>query len=43
VFNLRTPEHVILAGELGLGVWDARQIEHRRRTWDPHRKFWASL
>jgi uncharacterized protein (DUF362 family) len=43
VFNLRTPEHVILAGELGLGVWDARQIEHRRRTWDPHRKVWTSL
>jgi uncharacterized protein (DUF362 family) len=29
VFNLRTPDHVILAGQLGLGVWDARRIEHR--------------
>jgi hypothetical protein len=30
VFDRRTPEHVILAGELGLGAFDARQIEHRR-------------
>lgn len=28
-FDRRQPEHVILAGLLGLGVWDARQIEHR--------------
>ncbi len=30
VFDRRQPEHVILAGEIGLGVFDARQIEHRR-------------
>jgi hypothetical protein len=29
-FDRRQPEHVILAGELGLGVFDAREIEHRR-------------
>jgi uncharacterized protein (DUF362 family) len=40
VFNIRTPEHVTLAGELGLGVWDARHIEHVRRTWDPYRNVW---
>jgi uncharacterized protein (DUF362 family) len=40
-FNMRTPEHVILAGELGLGTWDAGKIEHRRRFWDPVAKRWA--
>jgi hypothetical protein len=35
VFNLRTPDHITLAGKLGLGYFDARQIEHRLRTWDP--------
>jgi uncharacterized protein (DUF362 family) len=29
-FDRRTPEHVILAGTIGLGVFDARGIEHRR-------------
>jgi hypothetical protein len=29
-FRLRQPEHVILAGNLGLGVFDQRGIEHRR-------------
>lgn len=29
-FRLRQPEHVILAGNLGLGVFDRRGIEHRR-------------
>jgi hypothetical protein len=28
-FNLRQPEHVVLAGELGLGVFDARSICYR--------------
>jgi uncharacterized protein (DUF362 family) len=40
VFNMRTPDHVILAGKLGLGTWDASQIEHRRLTWD--RKRWVA-
>jgi hypothetical protein len=30
VFDRRQPEHVILAGTIGLGVFDATQIEHRR-------------
>jgi uncharacterized protein (DUF362 family) len=30
VFDRRQPEHIILAGEVGLGVFDARSIEHRR-------------
>ncbi|MCI0457662.1 MAG: DUF362 domain-containing protein, partial [Gemmataceae bacterium] len=30
VFNRRQPEHVILAQTIGLGVFDARRIEHRR-------------
>jgi hypothetical protein len=30
VFDRRQPEHVILAGEIGLGVFDAAGIEHRR-------------
>jgi uncharacterized protein (DUF362 family) len=29
-FDRRTPEHIILAGTIGLGVFDARGIEHRR-------------
>src|SRR5262249_47654161 len=41
-FNLRTPEHIILAGQIGLGTWDARQIEHRRRAWDPVREQWLA-
>jgi hypothetical protein len=28
-FNLRQPEHVILAGELGLGIFAREQIQHR--------------
>jgi uncharacterized protein (DUF362 family) len=28
-FDRRQPEHVILAGTIGLGVFDARQIDHR--------------
>src|SRR5262249_41127992 len=41
-FNLRTPDHIILAGQIGLGTWDARQIEHRRRAWDPIREQWVA-
>lgn len=29
-FDRRQPEHVVLAGLMGLGVFDARRIEHRR-------------
>ena len=29
-FDLRTPQHVLLAGSLGLGVFDPTGIEHRR-------------
>jgi hypothetical protein len=42
VFNMRTPDHIILAGKLGLGTWDARQIEHCRRTWDPGQEAWVA-
>jgi uncharacterized protein (DUF362 family) len=28
-FDRRQPEHIFLAGLLGLGIYDARQIEHR--------------
>jgi hypothetical protein len=28
-FNMRQPEHVVLAGELGLGVFPRERIEHR--------------
>ena len=41
-FNLRTPDHIILAGQIGLGTWDARQIEHRRQAWDPIREKWMA-
>jgi uncharacterized protein (DUF362 family) len=30
VFDRRQPEHIILASMIGLGTFDARQIEHRR-------------
>ena len=29
VFNMRTPEHVVLAGELGLGVFPRERIDYR--------------
>jgi uncharacterized protein (DUF362 family) len=29
-FDRRQPEHIILAGTIGLGVFDARRIDHRR-------------
>lgn len=29
-FNTRQPEHIILAGTIGLGTFDAQGIEHRR-------------
>jgi uncharacterized protein (DUF362 family) len=29
-FDRRQPEHIILSGMIGLGVFDARQIDHRR-------------
>ena len=28
-FNLRQPEHIVLAGELGLGVFDQQKIWYR--------------
>jgi uncharacterized protein (DUF362 family) len=28
-FDRRQPEHIILAGTIGMGIFDARQIEHR--------------
>lgn len=28
-FDRRQPEHIILAGTIGLGIFDAHQIEHR--------------
>jgi uncharacterized protein (DUF362 family) len=30
VFDRRQPEHIVLAGTIGLGVFDARGIDHRR-------------
>ncbi len=30
VFDRRQPEHIILAAQIGLGVFDAARIEHRR-------------
>jgi hypothetical protein len=35
VFDCRQPEHVILAGTHGLGVFDARGIDHRAFDWEP--------
>jgi Domain of unknown function (DUF362) len=32
VFDRRQPEHIILAGMIGLGVFDAERIDHRRFT-----------
>jgi hypothetical protein len=33
-FDRRQPEHIILAGLLGLGEWNAERIEHRRLRLD---------
>jgi len=35
IFDRRTPEHVILAGSIGLGIFDANRIDHRPLKWDP--------
>jgi hypothetical protein len=43
VFNLRTPDHILLAGEVGLGKRDAADIEHRLETWDPLRRLWVTM
>jgi hypothetical protein len=45
-FDRRQPEHVILASTLGLGVFDANRIDHRRLDWDPYstgRRRWRDL
>jgi len=39
-FFLRQPEHVELAGQLGLGVFDPDRIEYRRHVWSPARSIW---
>jgi hypothetical protein len=39
VFDRRQPEHIILAGTMGLGTFDARDIDHRAYTWENGR--WA--
>ncbi len=41
VFDRRQPEHIILAGTIGLGVFDAAAIEHRRLTWDAVHGTWT--
>ncbi len=41
-FDRRQPEHIILAGTIGLGVFDAAAIEHRQRVWDAARGVWAN-
>jgi hypothetical protein len=40
IFDRRQPEHVILAGSIGLGVFDANRIEHRPVTWDSESNAW---
>jgi hypothetical protein len=42
-FDRRQPEHVILAGTIGLGVFDARYIEHRHVRWDPDGGAWRRV
>jgi hypothetical protein len=37
VFDRRQPEHVVLAGTYGLGVFDPQGIDHRAYTWDNNR------
>jgi uncharacterized protein (DUF362 family) len=40
-FDRRQPEHIILASTIGLGIFDARQIDHRRLAWDENRSRWS--
>jgi uncharacterized protein (DUF362 family) len=40
-FDRRQPEHVILAGTIGLGVFDAERIEHRHIRWNSNSLAWA--
>ena len=39
-FDRRQPEHVILAGSIGLGFFDADKIDHRPLTYDPVKHAW---
>jgi uncharacterized protein (DUF362 family) len=39
-FDRRTPEHVMLAGRIGLGKFAANEIDHRPLAWDPSSKRW---
>jgi hypothetical protein len=39
-FHLRQPEHVELAGQLGLGVFEPDRIEYQRHVWNPARSTW---
>jgi uncharacterized protein (DUF362 family) len=41
-FNLRTPDHVLLAGEIGLGTRNPNEIEHRLQIWDPLQRRWLA-
>jgi hypothetical protein len=34
VFDRRQPEHILLAGTAGLGIFDARGIDHRAYAWE---------
>jgi hypothetical protein len=40
-FDRRQPEHVILAGTIGLGVFDANAMDHRRLGWNAERRAWT--
>ena len=40
-FDRRQPEHVTLAGSIGLGLYDADKIEYRLSKFDPAKRAWA--
>src|SRR5262249_36705871 len=42
-FDRRQPEHVILAGTMGLGIFDARRIDHRYLSYDCDQKVWRNV
>jgi uncharacterized protein (DUF362 family) len=43
LLNMRQPEHILLAGTIGLGEFAANKIDHRRHEYDPDRAAWRVL
>ena len=41
LLNMRQPEHILLAGTVGLGEFAVNRIDHRRHRYDPQTEKWS--